>query len=292
MKAFKKILFLCFLFFPVGLTAQIVNGWELLPPQTYDVNNTFSRLENGYQTFKTSGITFDAGGGKFDQITNYRKNFSNIISSGNKKTPKFFGFDYKISELIGDITTVQIALAVLSNNVYIYDISLGERVENPIVDGWKRVKFSTEKIIGVVPEFSKLEFMFWGISNKVGYISMSISIDNLFGEDSLGVKTIYDVFDITSVPSQEIPSRFQLSQNYPNPFNPTTRIKFALPKESNVTLNIYNLLGQEVETLISKVMSVGYHTVDFNATNLPSGMYVYRIEAGNFVQSKKMLLMK
>lgn len=90
----------------------------------------------------------------------------------------------------------------------------------------------------------------------------------------------------------QIPTKFSLEQNYPNPFNPTTKIEFALPKESNVTLKIYNLLGQEVETLINKVMQAGYHSVDFNATGFPSGMYVYRIEAGNFVQVKKMLLMK
>ncbi len=97
---------------------------------------------------------------------------------------------------------------------------------------------------------------------------------------------------LTDVAEDAIPTEFALYQNFPNPFNPTTNIKFALPKESNVTLKIYNVLGQEVETLISKVMPAGYHTVDFNATKLSSGMYIYRIEADNFVQVKKMLLMK
>jgi len=91
---------------------------------------------------------------------------------------------------------------------------------------------------------------------------------------------------------EEIPTEFSLSQNFPNPFNPTTNIKFGLPKESNVSLKIYNILGQEVATLVNKVMPAGFHTVDFNATKLSSGMYIYRIEAGDFVQVKKMLLMK
>ena len=90
----------------------------------------------------------------------------------------------------------------------------------------------------------------------------------------------------------EIPTEFSLSQNFPNPFNPTTNIKFGLPKESNVTLKIYNILGEEVATLINKVMPAGYHTYNFDATRLASGMYIYRIEAGSFVQIKKMLLMK
>jgi len=97
---------------------------------------------------------------------------------------------------------------------------------------------------------------------------------------------------LVDVENEALPTEFALYQNFPNPFNPTTNIKFALPKESNVTLKIYNVLGQEVETLISKVMPAGYHTVDFNATKLSSGMYIYRIEAGDFVQVKKMLLMK
>ncbi len=92
--------------------------------------------------------------------------------------------------------------------------------------------------------------------------------------------------------AEEIPTEFALSQNYPNPFNPTTNIKFALPKESGVTLRIFNILGEEVATLVNKVMPAGFHTVNFDASRLSSGMYIYRIEAGSFVQVKKMLLMK
>lgn len=89
-----------------------------------------------------------------------------------------------------------------------------------------------------------------------------------------------------------IPTEFSLSQNFPNPFNPTTNIKFGLPKESNVVLRIYNILGEEVATLVNKVMPAGFHTVNFDASRLTSGLYIYRIEAENFVQVKKMMLMK
>lgn len=89
-----------------------------------------------------------------------------------------------------------------------------------------------------------------------------------------------------------IPTEFSLSQNFPNPFNPTTNIKFGLPKESNVTLRIFNILGEEVATLVNKVMPAGFHTVTFDASRLTSGLYIYRIEADNFVQVKKMMLMK
>lgn len=96
----------------------------------------------------------------------------------------------------------------------------------------------------------------------------------------------------TKVEGEEVPASFELYQNYPNPFNPTTSIKFALPKESQVKLSVYTILGQEVATLVNSVMPAGYHTVNFDASNLPSGMYIYKIDAGNFSQIKKMLLMK
>lgn len=98
---------------------------------------------------------------------------------------------------------------------------------------------------------------------------------------------------LVSVGDEEIiPTEFSLAQNFPNPFNPTTNIKFGLPKESNVTLRIFNILGEEVATLVNKVMPAGFHTVNFDASRLTSGLYIYRIEADNFVQVKKMMLMK
>ncbi len=92
--------------------------------------------------------------------------------------------------------------------------------------------------------------------------------------------------------TEQLPTEFALFQNFPNPFNPTTNIRFDLPKESNVTLKIYNVLGEEVAKLVDKVMPAGHQSVTFDATKLASGMYIYRIQAADFVQVKKMLLMK
>jgi len=89
-----------------------------------------------------------------------------------------------------------------------------------------------------------------------------------------------------------LPKVFALDQNYPNPFNPTTVISFALPKASDVQLSVYNIHGQKVVELINNEMVAGNHTVNFNAINLTSGIYIYRIKAGNFVSVKKMLLLK
>ncbi|MCL4547355.1 MAG: T9SS type A sorting domain-containing protein [Bacteroidetes bacterium] len=90
----------------------------------------------------------------------------------------------------------------------------------------------------------------------------------------------------------ETPANFALLQNFPNPFNPSTIIRFELPKESNVTLKVFNILGEEVATLVNKVMTPGRQEVTFDGSKLASGMYIYRIQAGNFVEVKKLLLLK
>ncbi|MFH0733571.1 MAG: T9SS type A sorting domain-containing protein [bacterium] len=85
---------------------------------------------------------------------------------------------------------------------------------------------------------------------------------------------------------------FNLAQNYPNPFNPTTTIKYSVPENSFVTLKVYDILGNEVATLVNQTMTAGSHNVNFNAANLASGMYVYKMQAGNFQNVKKMMLLK
>ncbi|MEJ2506368.1 MAG: T9SS type A sorting domain-containing protein, partial [Ignavibacteriaceae bacterium] len=89
-----------------------------------------------------------------------------------------------------------------------------------------------------------------------------------------------------------LPTVYSLSQNYPNPFNPTTTIKFGIPKAGDVSLAVYDILGRKVAELINGNLTAGYHTVNFNATNLASGVYFYRIEAGDFVSVKKLMLLK
>ncbi len=89
-----------------------------------------------------------------------------------------------------------------------------------------------------------------------------------------------------------IPQAFALSQNYPNPFNPTTEIKYALPRDAQVRLEIYNLLGQKVATLVDEYQGVGYRSVRWDARGLASGVYLYRLEAGNFTAVKKLVVIK
>ncbi|MCK5077109.1 MAG: T9SS type A sorting domain-containing protein, partial [Calditrichia bacterium] len=80
--------------------------------------------------------------------------------------------------------------------------------------------------------------------------------------------------------------------NYPNPFNPSTKIRYTLPKPEKVKIEVYNLFGQKIETLLNKPMPAGSHEVEFTANNLPSGLYFCRMSTGKFKQVKKMILLR
>ena len=100
-----------------------------------------------------------------------------------------------------------------------------------------------------------------------------------------------------SVEEELIPGEFALSQNYPNPFNPSTQIRYALAENTKVTVTIYNMLGSKVRTLVNNYQDAGFKNVLWNATNdngasVSAGMYIYTIQAGNFYQAKKMILLK
>jgi hypothetical protein len=89
-----------------------------------------------------------------------------------------------------------------------------------------------------------------------------------------------------------IPAEYNLSHNYPNPFNPTTTIEYTIPQRGGVKLTIFNPLGEEVKTLVNETKEPGNYEIKFNADDLTSGIYIYQLRAGNFIQSKKMILLK
>ena len=89
-----------------------------------------------------------------------------------------------------------------------------------------------------------------------------------------------------------LPRKFEMFQNYPNPFNPQTSIKYTLPKAAQVKIEVYNILGQRVATLVDEVKKAGTHIVTFNAAKLASGLYIYTIRAKDFYAVKKMIVTK
>lgn len=111
-----------------------------------------------------------------------------------------------------------------------------------------------------------------------------------FADEPFGI-TLTREMDTSSEPIDS-PHSFELKQNYPNPFNPSTTISYSIPENAEVTLEVYNAVGQRVETLVSGVQNAGSHSVSFDASNLSSGVYLYKLTSGNRVQVNKMLLVK
>jgi hypothetical protein len=152
--------------------------------------------------------------------------------------------------------------------------------------------------------------------NSFGFIIKIVGTPSVAGEDyycnPTWVKTTKACFNLLTVlafPLQDsictvqpqsslsydlekLLAKYELKQNYPNPFNPTTTIEFVLPKVSDTTLKIFNILGEEVEKLVSDRLTAGSYSYEWDTCNLASGIYFYRLEAEGFVETKKMILMR
>jgi hypothetical protein len=114
--------------------------------------------------------------------------------------------------------------------------------------------------------------------------------------DQLGTYFLIDSFEDTTIVGVEdepsLPKSFHLSQNYPNPFNPTTSIKYSVLSTQQINLTVYNILGQKVKTLVDEEKFPGEYTISFDGLNLSSGIYFYRLTAGQYSETKKMILQK
>ncbi|HEY6627249.1 MAG TPA: T9SS type A sorting domain-containing protein, partial [Ignavibacteriaceae bacterium] len=143
---------------------------------------------------------------------------------------------------------------------------------------------------------NEYEFIDWNISglyaeaNTAEYRIRAKDVDNHFSDYSSSVSINFSRFNKFN--SGSVLSEYGLKQNYPNPFNPTTTINYSLKTAGEVTLKVYDMLGTEVANLVYERLEAGNYSVEFNASDLPSGMYVYRITAGNFVDTKKLILLK
>jgi uncharacterized membrane protein len=177
--------------------------------------------------------------------------------------------------------------AAYENNKVLLDWTTNSELNNQGFDVESRTQNSQWNKIGFVngngttTETNSYQFIDNSItSNKYYYRLKQVDFDGSFEYSN-----VVEV-DINAV------TEFTLNQNYPNPFNPSTKISFTLPQSTNVKLSVFNLLGEKVAELVNEVKSSGFYEVDFNGTDLTSGMYLYRLETGEFVSTRKMTLIK
>ncbi len=144
-------------------------------------------------------------------------------------------------------------------------------------------------------EFYSRLYAIDGLVEGTNVIAVELHQSSVDSDDlsfDLGLEITPDETTDISRDQQNIPEDYLLFESYPNPFNPTTTIKYQLPKASNVKLVIYDAMGREVATLVNSNKSVGSHKIEFNGASLTSGIYYYRIQAGLFINTKKMVLLK
>lgn len=176
-------------------------------------------------------------------------------------------------EVSGENVILSWSTASESNN-------LGFYIERKLLESWKEIGF----VQGSGTTTERMDYSFidstLGVSNEM--ISYRLRQTNLNGSFSYS-----DEIEIHFVPSE-----FSLSQNYPNPFNNGTNIRYSIKKPAFVKIGIYNLLGEEIKILINEFEETGFYNIDFDASDLPSGTYFYRLEVANFNRTKKMMLLK
>lgn len=129
-----------------------------------------------------------------------------------------------------------------------------------------------------------------GIYNYISDIKEDGSGNLFFGTSRTGLFEIDIINDLDEEPYSS--NSYFLSQNYPNPFTPTTKIKYSVTSATNVQIKVYNILGKEVNILINEHKNTGNYEIEFDGSALPSGVYFYKIQAGSFVQTKKMIILR
>jgi len=138
-----------------------------------------------------------------------------------------------------------------------------------------------------VKKINSINFALSNLANAVKLNLYDVQVD-------MGAPIVVpdSIVSVRELATGEIPTDYILSQNYPNPFNPSTTIEFGLPKSEYVKLVVYDVLGRQVAELVNDNLNAGYYKVNFDASNLSSGVYFYSLKAGDFVSVKKLILMK
>jgi hypothetical protein len=132
----------------------------------------------------------------------------------------------------------------------------------------------------------------YNLNGSLGQSGIGLVLNSNYTHRAGFWENVYFILTDVDDSESELPISFGISQNYPNPFNPTTTIKYSVPEESFVSIRVYDILGRLVTSLVEEEQTIGYYEVKFNAINIASGAYFYRMEAGDFVDIKKLIILK
>ncbi len=209
-----------------------------------------------------------------------------------------------LSSIIAAQNTYSIQPGVKNNQIVLElsNISLTESANNlevKLIRNSKNLSFNqTEKMIENITQGEETEIAFtFDVDYNIGNVevdTIEFMITDLAYRQA-GNKSVYLTKQF--ILQYALPTEYKLEQNYPNPFNPETRIRYTVPidekrKTKEVSLIIYDILGNQVRTLVNEQKEPGYYEVDFNAVSFASGVYIYRLQAGSYVSTKKMMVLK
>ncbi len=238
---------------------------ELLPTYTRDLTFTLTVRDNapngGGVNSEFIQFTANAAAGPF-QVT-----YPNTAVTLNSNTPHTITWDVANSN-VAPVNCASVNIKLSTNGGQTFPVTLASNTPN---DGTQEVTLPS-------------------INNATARISVE-AVGNIFFDICNANFTISNQTLVSNI-GTGIPERFSLSQNYPNPFNPSTKLNFDLPLNSSVDLRVYDMTGREIANLVSGNYTAGSYSVSFDAGNVPSGVYIYVIRAGNFTETRRMTLLK
>ena len=299
------------------ITNQFTSGFTT-GDQEFTVVNSIDNFETGVSNWwapQQSGSTI----GIITELTGRSSatNIFNFIAGGSKSMKLTYGWDTNATSgwLIREHYPITISSPSFTSSYILQTYLFGDGTGN-------KFRFAVREINGTSP--TNLEVSPWYTMDWIGWKLINWDMTNdgtgsWIGNGILEDPLRIDSYQLTFEPSNNntgevyfddlrvvnkttvgvddeiisgFPSEYTLEQNYPNPFNPTTQIRFGIPEEGQVKLEVYNLLGQKIATLIDEEMSSGYHSIDFNGKEISSGVYVYTLSVKDFITSRKMVLVK
>ncbi|MFO7524437.1 MAG: T9SS type A sorting domain-containing protein [Ignavibacteriaceae bacterium] len=295
---------------PNSVPLMYLNGSETPPYGYYLPAENYSVILDDFQSDTVEAFFF----------TSNKSFMYERYGADATQTDRLF-FDSGVSAINPDLQTKTISLLNIINEstqeklTVVRSLELVQndsvKIENPDSNKVKLISYGTAKNYDVelnyvtengigrfgdfdVPLSANTSHTFVPDWSEITNTELMVLVDN--GNNGTIDDTLYLQNQVTGIDNDQgsllSPNSYNLAQNHPNPFNPTTTIQYSIPQRSNVTLKVYDILGNEVATLVNEEKDRGVFLVTFNASGLVSGVYFYRIQAGSFVETKKMIILK